>query len=89
VGTSGGADVPPDRSSRQIPPFDRERERIAVRYNQKQRRLRYGGEPLPQEPEVDAVFLAFSEVVGRIAYRRLSALEATLRAPSNFSSDGM
>ncbi len=67
-----------DGPKRPIPSFDRAREQIAARRAERLRRLHYGGEPPPIEPDVFPVYLSFREAIGWIAYGRITALEGDL-----------
>jgi hypothetical protein len=70
-----------DNSSRLIPTNARKRETVAARHTTRRRRL-YGAsgssDPAPVEPDVYPVWLSSEEVIGLIAYGRITALSGAV-----------
>jgi len=69
-------EVTNDSFRRAIPHGNREQERVAARRNERLGRLHYGGEPEPLEPKTLPVFLSFRQVIGWIAFGRITALDS-------------
>ena len=70
-----------DDPPRLIPTADRGREQIAARYTSRMSRLygaSEGNDALPVEPDVYPFWLSFEEVIGLIAFGRITALSGAM-----------